>query len=58
MLQLLSYHVVPSAALRASQLRDGQQLTTLLRGAAPLRVDIDKDGEVEIEVGHLPKIES
>lgn len=47
-LQLLQYHIVPSAALRASQLRDDQQLTTALAGATPLRVDLD-DGRVEIK---------
>uniref|UniRef100_A0A383WE16 FAS1 domain-containing protein n=1 Tax=Tetradesmus obliquus TaxID=3088 RepID=A0A383WE16_TETOB len=47
--QLLQYHIVPSGALRAAQLQDGQQLTTALAGAAPLKVDIE-DEKVEIEV--------
>lgn len=51
-LQLLSYHVVPSNALRAAQLTNGQQLTTALAGAAPLRVDIGDDG-VEIKVSDV-----
>eukprot|EP00882_Tetradesmus_deserticola_P001175 GHRQ01001271.1.p1 GENE.GHRQ01001271.1~~GHRQ01001271.1.p1 ORF type:complete len:191 (+),score=69.53 GHRQ01001271.1:135-707(+) len=46
--QLLQYHIVPSGALRAAQLRKGQQLTTALAGAPPLKVEID-DGKVEIK---------
>jgi hypothetical protein len=48
-LQILQYHVVPSAALKASQLQDDQQLTTALAGAPPLKVDI-QDGKVKIIV--------
>jgi hypothetical protein len=39
-LQVLSYHVIPSAAVLSSQLRDGQNVTTALAAAAPLRVRI------------------
>jgi hypothetical protein len=54
LLQLLSYHVVPSGAVRAAQLSSGQQLPTLLEGAAPLGVDKDDDGvEIEVREGGL-----
>ncbi|KAF6262785.1 fasciclin domain protein [Scenedesmus sp. NREL 46B-D3] len=49
LVQLLQYHIIPSAALRAGQLRDGQQLTTALSAAPPHKVDIE-DGEVEIKI--------
>uniref|UniRef100_A0A383WMA0 FAS1 domain-containing protein n=1 Tax=Tetradesmus obliquus TaxID=3088 RepID=A0A383WMA0_TETOB len=45
LVQVLSYHVIPSAAVLSSQLTDGQNLTTALAGAAPLRVRI-ADGNV------------
>jgi hypothetical protein len=38
--QVLSYHVIPSAAVLSSQLSDGMNVTTALAGAAPLRVRI------------------
>lgn len=52
LLTLLTAAAVPHCALgalRAAQLQDGQQLTTALAGAAPLKVDIE-DEKVEIEV--------
>jgi uncharacterized surface protein with fasciclin (FAS1) repeats len=48
--QVLQYHIIPSAALKAKQLRNGQQLTTALAGAAPLVVDLE-DGKVDIYAG-------
>jgi hypothetical protein len=47
LLQVLQYHVVPAAAVRSTQLKDGQQLTTALEGASPLTVKINK-GKVTI----------
>lgn len=38
MLQVLSYHVIPGAAVLSSQLTDGQKVPTALRGAEPLVV--------------------
>jgi uncharacterized surface protein with fasciclin (FAS1) repeats len=37
-LQVLSYHVIPGAAVLSSQLQVGQEVTTALDGAAPLVV--------------------
>lgn len=45
-MQVLSYHVIPTAAVRSSALRDGQNVTTALTGADPLTVSIS-DGAVE-----------
>lgn len=45
--QVLQYHVVPGAAVRSTQLKDGQKLTTALTGASPLTVKINK-GKVTI----------
>jgi hypothetical protein len=44
-LQVLSYHVIPSAAVLSTQLVNNQSLPTALAGAAPLRVRI-ADGNV------------
>lgn len=41
--QVLQYHVVPAGAVRSTQLKDGQQLTTSLKDASPLGVKINKD---------------
>jgi hypothetical protein len=37
---VLSYHAIPSGAVLSSQLTNGQNVTTALVGAAPLRVRI------------------
>lgn len=47
-LQVLSYHVIPSAAVLSTQLEDGQTVPTALADAAPLNVSIS-DGEVTFE---------
>lgn len=39
-MQVLSYHVIPDAAVLSSNLTDGQQVTTALRGADPLNVSV------------------
>jgi uncharacterized surface protein with fasciclin (FAS1) repeats len=39
--QVLSYHVIPGAAIPAAQLRNRQTLTTALAGAEPLGVRLD-----------------
>ncbi|WIA36151.1 hypothetical protein OEZ86_007497 [Tetradesmus obliquus] len=48
LVKVLSYHVIPSAAVLSSQLTDGQQLTTALSGAAPLTVSL-QGGMVNIQ---------
>lgn len=53
LLQVLSYHVIPEAALRAADLEDGQNLTTAVEGAKPLELhieDFDSDGTDNVEV--------
>lgn len=47
-MQVLSYHVVPSAAVLSTALKNGQQLTTALTGATPLTVAL-ADGTVRIK---------
>ena len=37
-LQILSYHILPRSNLLSSNLKDGQTVRTILRGAAPLTV--------------------
>jgi hypothetical protein len=44
---LMSYHVVPGAALRAAQLRTGQTLPTALRQGYTLRV-LNMNGHVRL----------
>jgi uncharacterized surface protein with fasciclin (FAS1) repeats len=39
-LQVLSYHVIPSGAVLSSQLQNGQQVPTALAGAGPLTVSL------------------
>lgn len=48
---LLSYHVVPGAALTAAQLKDGQKLQTALKGVPPLRVRLENGGVIVVAVG-------
>lgn len=38
LIKVLSYHVIPAGAVTSSTLTNGQNLTTALAGAAPLRV--------------------
>jgi hypothetical protein len=40
LLQVLSYHVIPSAAVLSSQLSDGQTVTTALADSTPLTVSL------------------
>lgn len=49
LLQVLSYHVIPSAAIPSSKLADGEKLTTALAGAVPVVVKVrqlDKSFEI------------
>jgi uncharacterized surface protein with fasciclin (FAS1) repeats len=48
---LLSYHLVPGAAVMAADLKDGQQLSTALKGVPPLRVRLANGGVLIIGVG-------
>jgi uncharacterized surface protein with fasciclin (FAS1) repeats len=48
---LLSYHLVPGAALAAADLKDGQQLATALKGVPPLRVRLADGGVLIVAVG-------
>jgi uncharacterized surface protein with fasciclin (FAS1) repeats len=48
---LLSYHLVPGAALAAADLKDGQQLATALKGAPPLRMRLADGGVLIVAVG-------
>ena len=48
---LLSYHLVPGAALTAADLKNDQQLPTALRGAPPLRVRRADGGVLIVAVG-------
>lgn len=47
---VLEYHIVPSAAVRSTQLKNGQEVPTALKGAAPLKISI-KDGKVSVVPG-------
>lgn len=46
----MSNHIIPSGAYLTSDLRDGQQLATALKGAVPLLVDIDARHPDRIEI--------
>jgi len=48
LVQLLQYHVFPTRAVASAQLKPGQQLVTALRGATPLMVEQDDDGQLEV----------
>jgi uncharacterized surface protein with fasciclin (FAS1) repeats len=45
--QVLQFHIVPTAAVKSSQLKNGQEVKTALAGAAPLKVKV-KGGKVEV----------
>jgi uncharacterized surface protein with fasciclin (FAS1) repeats len=47
---VLEYHIIPSAAVKSTQLKDGQEIPTALGGAPPLKVNI-KDGKVSVVPG-------
>jgi uncharacterized surface protein with fasciclin (FAS1) repeats len=41
LLQVLSYHVIPSGAVLSSALKNGEELTTALADAKPLKVKLE-----------------
>lgn len=45
--QVLQFHIVPSGAVKSTQLKNGQEVKTALTGAAPLKISI-KGSEVEV----------
>jgi len=47
LVQLLQYHVIPAGAFTSAQLKPGQKRATALKGAAPLTVQLDDDGQLE-----------
>ena len=48
---LLSYHLVPGAALTAAELKNGQLLPTALKAAPPLRVRLANGGVIIMGAG-------
>lgn len=44
---MLQFHIVPSAAVKSTQLKNGQEVKTALAGAAPLKISV-KGSKVEV----------
>lgn len=49
--QLLQFHIVPSGAVKSSQLRNGQRVGTALAGAPAHKIEIKRNGKVEVYPG-------